>query len=358
MKKCLILLSIFSLVNCSEKSDPEAKIITEPQIYVAGSGTSQTGREYPLYWKNGDPSTPNSNLSSSESSFITAFTTFEDVEHYVGSSYIPRNGDVPTYWKNGQAYRLPSPSGRNYIRLTKIFVDKNNTLITGTSYLNIPCESGSFYTASYAVLWDNLDPTFLTTGDTYSEANSVFSIENDVYVVGGIISQPCESWSTKAVYWKNGELIYLEDGNEYSNALSIYVTSNSDVYIAGTVNHLPVYWKNGKRVRLLTSTSSGVANDIIVNNEDVYVSGNDGNVLVYWKNGNQIRLRPGYTSTIRVEANEVYVLGITTPTITHDPLSVALWKEGVDITPMNVLQHKIYNESWNNVHLTFTTKPK
>jgi hypothetical protein len=68
----------------------------------------------------------------------------------------------------------------------------------------------------------------------------------DVYVCGSDNGKPC--------YWKNGtEVIFRGDSGA---ALSI-VVNDTDVYVCGYVNYGPIYWKNGVSVSLQQRNSGG-----------------------------------------------------------------------------------------------------
>ncbi len=90
----------------------------------------------------------------------------------------------------------------------------------------------------------------------------------------------------------------------YSDANSIFV-SNDNIYVAGKHydgNYRACYWKNNNRVDL--STISSTAYSIFVLNNDVYVAGVEDNRASLWKNNTQINLEipEGTTSSSATSA--------------------------------------------------------
>lgn len=200
------------------------------------------------------------------------------------------------------------------------------------------------------------------TGAISDSINS--EVIRDVYVCGYEIRPPnLPKYKSIPKYWKNGEAVFLTDAN-YDEAIAtgISVVGN-DVYVAGdiSVNHNPLYWKNGIPVSVnkgsvlsdpdllaaITANnqfwkySAGLPFDVLgtsvyphvtisavsVSGKDIYVVGSVDNfsnnvrqpsgisVGAYWKNGN-IFLFNDSTSrlssslgAIQVIGNDIYVVG-------------------------------------------------
>jgi len=195
-------------------------------------------------------------------------------------------------------------------------------------------------------------------------ANSVFVVDNDVYVagVGGFEYDIYYSGSERlsslkksnAMLWKNGVLQNLIVGDHISYANSVFVYGN-DVYVAGyesiptgEYNRIhrsdvltPDYWriaklwKNGiaqnlssEKFNRLTSTWGVAANSIYISENDVYVSGIKDGIATLWKNGMAQSLmnerdEPFYAfvTSVFVSDNDVYVAVM-------EEWGISLWKNG------------------------------
>ncbi|HEX3043143.1 MAG TPA: hypothetical protein VHY08_00190 [Bacillota bacterium] len=127
-----------------------------------------------------------------------------------------------------------------------------------------------------------------------------------------------------ACYWKNQTRFNLQTRPAQSQSSSLNVLNpktidlmsnvleefNGDIYIAGSINGIAWYEKNGQ-VFILDGTK---ANDIYVSGEDIYVAGRcqqgSAYYACYWKNGERFMLDYGaYTYKIFVKDSVVYVAG-------------------------------------------------
>lgn len=154
----------------------------------------------------------------------------------------------------------------------------------------------------------------------------------DIYVAGQLNSLP--------VYWKNGQVIYLSNGspNESSSAMTL---DGSDLYVTGLEwwdgNVLPRYWKNNNQVLLSNTPGLIGLTSIAVSGGDVYVAGweviaNGGYVAKYWKNGQAVLLQcsTGYAwaNSIAIDGNDIYVAGF-------DGGVAKYWKNGLGVSLTN-----------------------
>ena len=62
-----------------------------------------------------------------------------------------------------------------------------------------------------------------------------------------------------------------------------------DIYVAGSYNALPCYWKNGIKTEL-EHEGTGYATSISFNGQNLYIGGGDNGFPCYWKNGKKINL--------------------------------------------------------------------
>ncbi|HJW16064.1 MAG TPA: hypothetical protein VJ499_03040, partial [Flavisolibacter sp.] len=148
----------------------------------------------------------------------------------------------------------------------------------------------------------------------------------DIYVAGDL--------NGIATYWKNGQAVTLKSKSNNSGATSIAV-AGSDIYVAGwdgdgfvQRSNIAKYWKNGEPVELTGPTGAG-ANSIAVSGSDVFVAGWEvkgyASIAEYWKNGQPIALTDGTkdaeATCIIVVAGNVYVSG-------HENGVAKYWKNG------------------------------
>ncbi len=167
---------------------------------------------------------------------------------------------------------------------------------------------------------------------TYSYANSMGVLGNDVYLAG------LRSTNTggAATYWKNRVAVPLSNVQSHADAVSI---SNGSVYIAGDVaipnnsNYLGlVCWKDGVLLTQITDgTTSAAVSGMEVDGSDIYISGGYGpSTGGYWKNGVFDALQDGVTNSfinaIAVSGNDVYLAGTTGPAYNAVP---TYWKNGI-----------------------------
>jgi hypothetical protein len=151
----------------------------------------------------------------------------------------------------------------------------------------------------------------------------------DVYVTGTYLI----GGDGQACYWLNGTKTDLSNG---LNALlkDMYV-SGTDVYISGTVNNNPAYWKNGTFVSLALTGTPGEwawAEGIAVSGTDVHVVGShstdEGFQATYWKNGVRTVL-PGYRGHARdidILNGDVYIVG---EYVDGNNSRACYWKNGI-----------------------------
>lgn len=200
------------------------------------------------------------------------------------------------------------------------------------TYIN---DSVDVYAAAPAfgvVYWKNgeeifLEPTQNNTGGAYGLAVS----GTDVYV--GSYTHFSVFPGLTAAYWKNGQKIILSPTDAAGEVRSL-VLSNGNIFVGGSENQQPVYWKDGvKQVLPTTTPSYARVNALAIDGTDVYAAGyeadNEGR-SVYWKNGietvlGNLSVVDGGTASIAVSGADVYVCSI-------DSGDAVYWKNGVRVT--------------------------
>lgn len=208
----------------------------------------------------------------------------------------------------------------------------SNTLSFTTKSLNVYVAGYSGNNSSArAVVWKNGIETPLTDGDRKSETQSIFVVNEDVYVAGYEYNA---EFTEVAKVWKNGVATILTDGSTRAFARSVFVSEN-DVYVAGSeviINSIAKIWKNGVSSIL---SNDGDANAVFVAGNDVYVAGSTSqgqtSTATVWKNGIATELTNGNTlarlSSVFVVGSDVYTAGRERSSSNNSVAKV--WKNGV-----------------------------
>lgn len=259
---------------------------------------------------------------------------YADADIYlVGSSKTSNGGGVATYWKNGTATILQTPTSSSGLASTitvngsDVYVGgsteygagywKNNTLTYFNGTISaMAVNNGNVYTAgmqgNFAAIWENatLSPLWYTS---YSGANAIAINGSDVYAAGFITGA---NNSAVAAYWKNGVVTKLSLVTVNANAMAIAV-NGTDVYVAGYIldpnnNPTATLWKNGVATTL--GGLKSIASVIAINGNDVFIAGEDSGP-VYWKNGQEKTLSLNspfaFISSISFKGNDVFIGGYT-----------------------------------------------
>jgi len=246
---------------------------------------------------------------------VFTYTT-DSVDVYAAA---PAMGVV--YWKNGQEVFLASTQN-NMGGAYGLAVSDTNVYVGGYTHF-------STYPAFEAAYWKNRKKTTLSSPDSAGDVKCLLLSGNDLYVGGSENSRP--------VYWKNGvkySLPIFGGGYARVNALAI---NGNDVYAAGLEagpgnEEHSVYWKNGVETVLGKQGLIDIgATSITTNGNDVYVCGTDSGDAVYWKNGVRVVLEkfpgdaPVDANAIAIANNSVYVTG-------RYRGDAVYWKNGTRVT--------------------------
>lgn len=296
------------LVACSCKKNT---VTPPPTVYVAGEVNNKAA-----LWKNGIVQTLTNQPNNSYSSSYVTSVFVSDTDVYLGgSAHNSVTGrDEPTVWKNGAAVSYFGPassinsiyvSGTDLYAISSgndpaisILLYKNNVAIqalSGMEYATYVFVHGSEVyiagtsSASTAVLWANGFRQYLPDQSHGSEADAVFVVDNEVYVVGYVRTVTSNPMVT---IWKNGIAQYLTDGTNVAYGQGLYVSGN-DMYVAGYIvkngTFIAMLWKNGAAQALTDGTSNAFASSVFVSGNNVYVAGSKTvggmRVATLWKNG-------------------------------------------------------------------------
>lgn len=154
---------------------------------------------------------------------------------------------------------------------------------------------------------------------------------SDIYVAGTLNDQP--------VYWKNGQVNYLNGGDVGFSGTSVAVSASTIAFTATKYellwsHYAARYWKNGVAA---TVGSYATANAVAVSGNDVYVAGwewttNGGWAAKYWKNGQEVLLG---SATHESVANAIVVVGTDVYVAGTDGNVAKYWKNGQAVSLTN-----------------------
>jgi hypothetical protein len=214
--------------------------VSGSDVYVAGDDGAggPGGPNAAVYWKNGVRTLLQSSGVSASAKAIVVLGTDVHVAGYIG--------DTAVYWKNGVRTTLST-------NLAKA----NGIAISGTDVYVVGVENG------YGLFWKNGIRQVLV-GVQASVANAIavtVTSGSHVYAAGS-------DYTNRAQYWYDNTFTSLAvSPSEISRATSMFIFG-PDLYLAGyvTTSNAAVYWRNGVRTTLATSTtaSAAFANSIVV----------------------------------------------------------------------------------------------
>lgn len=258
--------------------------VNKNDIYVIG-GISYWVNNYTktskaVYWKNGI-------LTQLGEGTIEGIAIKGNDVYMVGSTW-GKGQDQAIFWKNSKAFSL----GKG--RLTSIYIDDDDIYIAGFRLRTFETPGiiyGRVDTNYYRspTYWKN--GAAITLNDSIGTINSMFVQDGNVYAAGSK-SAPYE----KAVYWKNGRLQDLVYKPHPMGAVSGITTDEYGRYMAcgniyvGHNNYIAVSWENGRLKSLPHVGETSDAKAISILGKDIYIVGSNQDHPVYWKNGNRVEV--------------------------------------------------------------------
>lgn len=332
-----IVAAIFILQSCNKNSSNSNSNNnnnnnngTIKEIYVAGYGINNLGKQVALLWKNDTVKylTNGTRNAVASSVFVDGDNVY--VAGYQDASN--SNLNVATYWLNGAAVPLGTTGG-TFDKANSIYVNNGTVYIAGWQRDNTTGNDVAKY-------WIGSTVNNLTDGSKEARATGVFAVGNDVYVSGYEVASNGRSI---AKYWKNNVAVNLSNGSTDAEGLCIYV-DGTDVYVGGSIKndlfgYQAVYWKNGFIKYYTTASSQAAIHSITVKNNNIYAAGIEVSGLNYgrlWGYGSNPELLPigqfsitpgGIATSVFVKGDDVFAAGsLNGPSNNAFPI---YWKNGV-----------------------------
>lgn len=268
----------------------ESIVVTEnDDKHIVGYEKNANDDIVAKYWKNGV-------VTSLPATIVGEDSVADDIAVVGNDVYISGNEDfgngnsIAIYWKNNNKEYLSSST--NDTHTTAITVANNKVYVTGYEL------NGTIRTP---VIWINGVVTNLTLGINDAYASDIIVVGTKIYISGS----EKNSGNQFAVYWvkdtavSNSSFVgrVLPTSRIYGGAQSI-TSIETDVYISGFEGGGTKYWKvdaSGNKVAT-TLTNSGAdsdANSIFAFENNIYtLTFEDAVGFKYWKNGTQITTIP------------------------------------------------------------------
>lgn len=214
--------------------------VTDSTVYVSGYEETPTG-QFGTLWMNGKKVRYTSELQSGN---INCVFVNENKTYLCGLESTNMNGNHFKYWINDFAYSLGNGVYGSDI-ITSIYNYKGDTYVTG--------RMSTVNDVNYDY-WINGKPYTLKNGNVSFFPNSLFVLNDNVYIAGYTIAK---NNNYIAKYWVNGNEVNLTDESQNANAYTIYVLED-DIFVGGSINGKPCYWHNGKLVKLNNDVGGAV----------------------------------------------------------------------------------------------------
>jgi hypothetical protein len=355
-----MIISLVLVVSCSKNNDG---VVPAPNVYVVGSGDDtlqNSSTKIAKYWKNGKVTHLTDGKNQAEASSIFVEKGNVHIVGYEVDNEIDTR--IARYWKNGKTETL-SDLGKGS-EAYQVLVSNGDVYIGGIVYDEV---SKYVYWKNGSVRKDLTDGKGQVVFNNFYAGNSFFVYNNDVYAAGYEYDRATDTGIAK--YWKNGVAVTVKDpgtkgfaraygifvnkdgvyvaGYEYdkttknstpkywkitpdsvlptevllpdnrgsisrNNQAKSITVAGSDVYVGGSLDSNPVYWKNGEAALNLTNRQNSVQvlSPVFVFNKDVYVAGYrdfSDNVATYWKNGLSTEIAPGNVDKVDEVAYSIFV---------------------------------------------------
>lgn len=274
-------------------------------IAVSGKDIYAVGQCYngsiysACYWKNGKiyDLHPDPAMASSRANRIVVLGNNVYVGGYYQKGFDAGGRICPCYWKDGVFVDLPMPPSTWDCSVCDIASTGTDVILIGN---HADTDEGN-YRGCYWKASDNSFTVLEVDGYTLNDANNITTVGSDFYIIGdyGWLDTN-NKYVSNNCYWKNG--VYQDDSkipNGANISLGRFTVAGQDLYIAGstfiedyidhnlTYIYTAQYWKNGvsQYIPVPYETVQSRAGAIALSGQDIYIAGVLDRVACYWKNG-------------------------------------------------------------------------
>lgn len=227
------------------------------------------------YWKNGQRTDLERPAAHSQAASEAQQLFLANGSVYIAGYVTGDNGPIPAYWKDGKIVYITDIPNDNRARASNIFVDGGDIYVTGAALSGSP----------HPIYWKNGKAFVLPVPAGYTGTGVPLPIgvlNGDVYIFGHFHRSRTRTISSESevpVYWKNGELVWIlssEDDRAYSYGGTLYngVPYTAGGFYEGTL-YVPSVWThtNRRRLSMIDEGLYGMAHDVFVDDSNVYVAG-------------------------------------------------------------------------------------
>jgi len=270
-----------SRIDSSCAGYSNAIVVEGGDIHIAGTtfecgGAGSSAKPVAAYWKNGVRTDLERPASHAQDASEAQQLILANGDVYIAGYVTGDHGPLAVYWHNGRLVSLNElPYGGTRARASNICVDGSDGYVSGAGLFDTP----------FPVYWKNGEVFPLPIPSGYRGASvplPIYVAEGTVYVLGHLRrKRTATNWDTseRPVYWKNGMLVPLFPLNEgagfsYGGTLFNDMPYSAGAYVEGTL-YTPALWRDQTRQRLSMIDESlyGMAHDVFVNPFGEYVAG-------------------------------------------------------------------------------------
>lgn len=263
-------------------------------VYVVGAEGNSAGQNVPVIWDNG---------VAAQVPIAGTFGSANGVVALGSDVYIVGDDATPTttpgvnfyrgaLWKDG-VESLLADNGYGSTA-SAVTTDGADIYVGGTAQTIVSGAGGGTILTQAAAYWKNGTLTVLNSGSTVAVVTGIAVGNAHVYLAGGLCNlqgnttcPTVASWQDTSTFPQTPSVYGLATGVALSGS-NVYMSENLYPATTAAAND-PVLVTNGS-LTTLSVTVGAAANCVLTNNGDVYVGGSINRAPTYWKNGQPVTL--------------------------------------------------------------------